>query len=290
MAAPCVRSKRAPMRTNTTVETTLSQAMSTDGSPTPLLVHRPAIPQGWLVWAHGGSWQYGSAYQWAPVTSELATRSGWAVVSVDYRLAPDHQFPAAIHDMNAALDWTEKHAQELPVLIGGDSAGGTIAAVTALVRLNNEGQVPAQVLAYPPLDPDCTGASYASGPRAFPNPADLRAAWQSWLGPDPEPSSLHATPLHAKSLAGLAPVSLIVGDCDPVRDDAAAYADQLTNEGVTARLHVLPGVGHADLLNPSGLVLPAIAAVLNNQPITDAPQFEATATDPRAQDLKGTPS
>jgi len=264
-AAPDLNPDIVPMIT--VLETTLASAAAADGARVPLLVHRPARPDGCLVWAHGGSWQHGSAAAWAPVTAALASRSGWMVTSVDYRLAPRHRFPAAVLDVLAALDWADAHAADLPVVVGGDSAGGTIAALAALARRDAGRRVPPQLLAYPPLDPACASGSYRSAPRSFPGKDELRAAWRLWLGtravPLPRhPTRIHPTPLRAPSLAGLAPVFLVVGEDDPVRDDANAYTDRLHADAVPTSLRVLPGVGHADLLTTGGRVLPELAAAL----------------------------
>ncbi|QSB04096.1 alpha/beta hydrolase [Natronoglycomyces albus] len=267
------------MTTITAPETTLSSAVASDGAPVPLLVHRPESPRGWIVWAHGGSWQYGSAAAWAPVTGGLASLSGWAVVSVEYRLAPEHRFPAAVLDVLAALAWADRRSDGLPVAVGGDSAGGTIAASAALARRNTGDRVPAQVLAYPPLDPECARPSHRIGSGAFPNREDLRAAWRLWLDSTPEPTIL-PTPLEAPSLAGLAPVSLVVGSDDPVRDDVIVYADQLRADGIPVTLEVLPGVGHADLLSPRSRALAAVAAALS----------ELSTPSPQPNHLEGTPS
>lgn len=275
------------MTTITAPETTIDRATATDGTEVPLLVHRPALPRGWLVWAHGGSWHYGSARQWAPVTAALAARSGWAVASVDYRIAPADRFPAAVLDMLASLQWADAKADNLPVVIGGDSAGGTIAALAALAWRDAGEVVPPQLLAYPPLDPHCARPSYTADPGAFPNAAELRAAWRSWFGEDPAGSAFLPTPLGASSLAGLAPVTLVVGDNDPVRDDVTAYAEQLRADGVQAGLHLLPGVSHADLLNPSGLVLPAVTVALSDLLVTESPRSVATATDHHPRNPEG---
>lgn len=273
------------MTTITAPETGITQAVAADGGRVPLLLHRPARPRGWLVWAHGGSWQHGSARQWAPTTAALAARSGWAVASVDYRLAPTHQFPAAVLDVLAAIAWAETRAQGLPVVVGGDSAGGTIAALAALAERDAGEPVPPQLLAYPPLDPSCTRPSYTAIRGAFPDPAGLRAAWRSWLGTDAPDPAFPPTPLGASSLAGLAPVTLVVGEDDPVRDDVTAYAERLRADAVPTALHRLPGVPHADLLNPAGSVLPAVAATLNNPPVSL--RSVAAATD-HPRNLEGT--
>lgn len=266
------------MNTNLQTDTTVATAVTADGSRVPLLVHRPQHPKGWLVWAHGGSWQAGSAEAWAPVTAALAAGSGWAVVSVDYRLAPTHRFPAAIFDMLAALDYAESRARDAPVAVGGDSAGGTIAALTALARRDTGGHVPLQVLAYPPLDPDCTRPSYHASPTAFPTAAGMTAAWRLWLGDEPAGSPV--TPLQATSLAGLAPAAMVVGGDDPVRDDVTAYAHRLDRDGVASVLRVLPGVGHADVLHHRGRVLPELVTALTRFAPYDhnAPSMEGIPT------------
>ncbi|RCS82603.1 alpha/beta hydrolase [Brachybacterium alimentarium] len=250
------------MTTITAPETALTHTVASDAARVPILTHRLARPRGWLVWAHGGSWQHGSTTAWAPVTAALAQRSGWAVASVDYRLAPEHCFPAAVLDMLAALAWAEGEADGLPVVVGGDSAGGTIATITAIARRDGGGPVPSQLLAYPPLDPACARPSYTADPTAFPSAAELRAAWQRWLGSAPDPR-FPPTPLAASSLAGLAPVALVVGEHDPVRDDVTTYADRLRADGVPVGHTVVPGVGHAELLRSGSDVPAAVAAALS---------------------------
>ncbi|MBO1902457.1 alpha/beta hydrolase fold domain-containing protein [Leucobacter weissii] len=249
------------MTTITASEMVLTETTASDGMRVPILIHRPADPQGWLVWAHGGSWQYGSVSQWAPITASIADRTGWAVASVEYRLAPAHTFPAAVLDVLGALKWAEDRADGLPVVVGGDSAGGTIASLAALARRDADDLVPAQVLAYPPFDPDCANPSY-SARGAFPRAPDLRASWQQWLVPrSVTESELPVTPLRAATLAGLAPVTLLVGDRDPVRDDVTAYADRLRADGVHTRVETVAGVGHADLLQPRSAILETLMAV-----------------------------
>lgn len=255
------------MTTITTVETVLTSVVASDGVRVPILMHRPAQPRGWLVWAHGGSWQHGSARTWAPATAALAARTGWVVASVDYRLAQENRFPAAVRDMLTALTWAENQTDGLPVVIGGDSAGGTIAAIAALARRDAGESVPPQLLAYPPLDPACARPAYTTDPGAFPNAAELRAAWQFWLGRTPDPSFL-PTPLVASHLAGLAPVALVVGEHDPVGDDVTAYADRLRADGVPVRHIVIAGAGHAELLRPDSRLSVAVAAALSAPALT----------------------
>ncbi len=258
------------MTTTSAITSALTRTVASDGARVPVLMHRPHRPLGWLVWAHGGSWERGSAAAWAPVTAALAARTGWAVASVDYRLAPAHRFPAAVLDVLAALDWAETQAEDSPVAVGGDSAGGTIAAIAALARRHIGAPVPAQLLAYPPLDPSCVRPSYTAAPGAFPSAADLRAAWQSWLGSGTPDPAFPPTPLQASSLAGLAPVTLVVGGDDPVRDDVTAYAERLRADGVPVTRTMVAGAGHAELLRSDSGVLAALAAALTGPSLAAA--------------------
>ncbi|MGR6915747.1 alpha/beta hydrolase fold domain-containing protein [[Actinomadura] parvosata] len=303
--------------------------------PVPVRVHLPQdrAPAGLLVWAHGGSWQHGSAAEWHHTTTALAARSGWAVISVDYRLAPHHRHPSAVQDVLAALTWAHDGAPGtplvvegaragtrlaaggaeagtrlaaggaeagtrlaaggskagIPLAVGGDSAGGTIAAVVALAARDRGLPLAAQVLAYPPFDPDCAAPSYDRSPSAFPQAAALREAWRAWLGDttatthdaaahdigggttvhDADRTRLYATPWQAPTLAGVAPAILAVGRDDPVHDDVVTYARRLHADGVPARLLRPPGARHGDVLRPDRPLLHQLAAALRE--LTSSP-------------------
>ncbi|MEU7021571.1 alpha/beta hydrolase fold domain-containing protein [Streptomyces sp. NPDC046203] len=259
-------------------------------APTPVRarLHTPAsdanglvIRGGWLVWAHGGSWQYGSAADWHPVTQRLAGLSGWRVLSVDYRLAPAHRHPAVLEDVLTAVDWARARAGEdgLPLAVGGDSAGATLAASAALADRDRDRDRPAgartplaaQVLAYPPLDPSCSAAGYHRDPDVFPRPAELRRAWRALRCSAPPPTEpvgteapgtgpvRYLTPLDAPDLRHVPPAVLAVGGLDPVADDVLAYADRLRAADVPVDLIHPPGVAHADLLRPDSHLLPRLA-------------------------------
>ncbi|MET9600442.1 alpha/beta hydrolase [Streptomyces sp. NPDC006459] len=218
-------------------------------------------PQGWLVWAHGGSWRAGSAQDWHAATAELAQHSGFGVLSVDYRLAPDVRHPAMVEDVLSALTWAgeqdhDRSAQPAgPVLaVGGDSAGGTLAACAALVRRDRGLPLAAQVLAYPPLDPACAAASYHRFPDLFPTASYLVAAWQDYRLPGrpvaPDGTRLHSTPFEAADLSGLAPAVLATGDLDPVSDDVHHYGQLLRDAGVEVTLREFRQTGHGAFLQP----------------------------------------
>ncbi|MFG2875912.1 alpha/beta hydrolase [Streptomyces sp. NPDC048337] len=232
--------------------------------PLPARVFPPATssPRGWLVWAHGGSWRAGSARDWHGATAELAQFSGFAVVSVDYRLAPDVRHPAMVEDVLSALAWAREQATAAeetggrrPLLaLGGDSAGGTLAASAALACRDRGLELAAQVLAYPPLDPGCTAASYHRFPDMFPTAPYLTAAWQDYRQPGRPVASdgtrLYSTPFEASDLRGLAPVVMATGDLDPVSDDVHRYARLLRDARVEVALREFKQTGHGVFLQP----------------------------------------
>lgn len=229
-----------------------------DGRSVAVRVYRHTDqPLSWLVWAHGGSWRFGSTAEWHGALTELARISGCLVVGVDYRLLPHHPHPAPLEDVLTALAWVRGLAAEpgapSRVAVGGDSAGGTIAACAALAEAEAGVPLAAQVLAYPPIDPRCRAGSYDSGD-AFPDRSRLRLAWAEHRGKRPAVvrggRTLLSTPAEAPTLAGAAPAVMAVGEFDPVRDDVVHYAAALEHAGVPVRLDLIPGTGHGAVLDP----------------------------------------
>ncbi|TCO59371.1 alpha/beta hydrolase [Actinocrispum wychmicini] len=213
----------------------------------PARVFRPADGRDeWLVWAHGGSWIRGSVDGWHEPCADLAERAGCTVVSVEYRLAPRHPHPAALTDVLTILDWASSKTGR--VAVGGDSAGGTIAACAALTWRDLGRSLTAQVLAYPPFDPECRAGSYSLD--TFPSTSDLRAAWRLYRAHGP--GDCYSTPFDAHDLSGLAPAVLGVGEYDPVADDVREYAERLQAAGNTVELRVFPRLPHGVFLQPDG--------------------------------------
>ncbi|MFC0625475.1 alpha/beta hydrolase [Kribbella deserti] len=213
----------------------------------PVRIYRPVDGwRGWLVWVHGGSWTRGSVAGWHEVCADLARLTGSTVISVDYRLAPRHPHPAALHDVLTVLEWATTQACDDEVAVGGDSAGGTIAACAALTWRDQGRRLAAQILAYPPMDPHCRAASYDW--EVFPTRAGLMASWQAYLGAGKGLG--YSTPFDAADLSGTAPALLVVGAQDPVRDDVEEYGMRLLADGNPVRLEVLPGVPHGAILAP----------------------------------------
>lgn len=210
-----------------------------DGNDLPLRVYRPeATPAPTLVFFHGGGWCLGTLDSADDLARRLCRRVGAVVVSVDYRLAPEHPFPAAVDDAIRALRWTREHGDGVGgngvVGVAGSSAGGNLAAAASLAR--PDGEAPAvQTLLYPITDRDFSTDSYganADGPLL--TRADMRRFWREYLRSDVDAANPHAAPLRAREadLAGTAPAVVVTGERDPLRDDGAAYADRLADAGV----------------------------------------------------------
>jgi acetyl esterase/lipase len=223
-----------------------------------LLICRPArsaaLPAGAVYYTHGGGMVSGD-YRGADVLAGLA----WAqelhltLVSVDYRLAPEHPFPAGLRDCYAGLAWTAAHATELGIdpgriVIAGASAGGGLAAGTALLARDLGGPALAgQMLLCPMLDDrnDTASARQLAGIGLW-DQASSAMAWSALLGADHDPATTpaYAAPARAADLSGLPPAFIDVGSAETFRDEAVAYASALWRAGSQAELHVWPGGCH----------------------------------------------
>jgi acetyl esterase len=200
----------------------------------PARVYSPsADAPGVVVYFHGGGWVIGSVDQWDASCRALAVASGCDVVSVEYRLAPEHIFPAAADDAFAAVVWVASVAglaAGRPLIVAGDSAGGNLATVTALRARDAGGPAIAlQVLVYPVTDSDLDRRSYHeyAGTELILNRGDMVWFWDHYA-PDPDARvSPDAAPLRATDLAGLPPAYVITAEHDPLRDEGFAYAERL---------------------------------------------------------------
>jgi acetyl esterase len=192
-----------------------------------------ASAPGLVVYYHGGGWVVGSLDGWDSSVRALAVASGCDVVSVDYRLAPEHVFPAAADDAYDALVWAASDsglAGGRPIVVAGDSAGGNLAAVSALRARDSGGPAIAlQVLVYPVTDCDLNRRSYQeyNGDELILNRRDMAWFWDHYA-PDPAARvNPYASPLRATSLADLPPAFIVTAEHDPLRDEGFAYADRL---------------------------------------------------------------
>ncbi len=202
-----------------------------------------------FYWVHGGGMVLGSAEHNDAQCAEWALELGAIVCSVDYRLAPEHPFPAPLHDCHAGLVWFAASADRYGfdptrLGIGGASAGGGLAAGTALFSRDNDGPALCfQLLVYPMLDHrNDTPSSHAiTDPRVWHRAAN-EFGWSAYVGDGPV--SPYASPSLATDLAGLPPAYIPVGDLDLFLDEDVAYAHALLHAGVPCELHVYPGLFH----------------------------------------------
>lgn len=237
----------------------------------PVRVYRPEgdEPHPLLVYYHGGGWVLGTLDSVENVCRELADRTGCIVVSVDYRLAPEHQFPAAVDDAYTALEWVAENATSLggdPTRIGvaGTSAGGNLAAATALrVRTVNgeeswEGcerpghatstvDLSYQLLLYPITDYAFDTQSYEECGDHLLSRADMEWFWEQYLRSPVDGHNPFASPLRARDLSGVAPATVVTAGYDPLRDEGRAYADRLAEAGVLVDHEHYPSMCHGFL-------------------------------------------
>ena len=222
-----------------------------DGTPLPARLYAPShdrLPV--LLYCHGGGFTIGSVDTHDSLCRQLASRSGAAVLSLGYRLAPEHRFPAAVDDTWAALGWL--HAGGAASLgldgtrlaVGGDSAGGTLAAVAALWARDRAIPLRLQLLITPGTD----AGPHLPSRRAFAEGFLLDAATIDWffghyIAPS-ERTDWRFAPLLADDLEGVAPACVVLAECDPLVDEGVAYADRLRAAGVPVALDIHRGMTH----------------------------------------------
>jgi acetyl esterase len=211
-----------------------------------LYAARPDAPV--FVYLHGGGWTMGSVETHDRLCRRVADRSGCAVLSVDYRLAPEHPFPAAIEDAEAALRFVRAEGAAIGVdpsrlAIGGDSAGGQLAAVVARRQRDAVTPLDFQVLIYPALDPMLASEAYAELGEYGLDREMMALAWSAFVPDAAVRFTPDVAPL-AADLAGLPPALIITAEYDVLRDEGADYADALLVAGVPV-VHVrYAGVNH----------------------------------------------
>jgi acetyl esterase len=228
--------------------------------PIPLRLYRgkdtdTKSPQPALIYYHGGGWVLGNLESHDGVCRDIANAAQCTVISVDYRLAPEAKFPAAADDSIAAAQWIHDNAAELGVdrtrlAVGGDSAGGNLSAVVALHARDNGGpKLKLQVLIYPSADMSSVYPSYEEFAEQLP----LTRTTMDWFvalylrNRTEDAKDWRASPLHAKSLAGLPPAFVITAAMDPLRDEGEEFARALLKAGVPVEVKRFDGQIHGFL-------------------------------------------
>ncbi|BCI51083.1 esterase [Mycolicibacterium litorale] len=227
----------------------------------PIRIYHPAgaaaAPLPALVYAHGGGFVFCDLDSHDGLCRDLANRIGAVVVSVDYRLAPEHAWPTAAEDVYAVTRWVSDNCAALGadpgrIAVGGDSAGGNLAAVTALMTRDRGGpSLGAQLLVYPMITPDFTTESYRLYGSGYYNPAEaLRWYWDQYAPDAADRTHPYLSPLHA-DLHGLPPAVIVIAGHDPLRDEGLRFGEKLTAAEVPTAVRRFDGGIHGFMTMPS---------------------------------------
>lgn len=257
------------------------------GREIPIRLYRPvgeAPPQGWpcVLYLHGGGWVVGGLDSHEFITMPMARDLSAVVVAVDYRLAPEHVFPAAFEDCHAVWRYLLGHGRDYGIdpsrlVVAGDSAGGNLAAALCLDIARAGGPAPrGQALIYPMLGSDQSLPSYRDNADAPLLSAADAGYYLNIYAPDPAShEDPRLAPLAATSLAGMAPAFVAIAEFDPLRDDGQLYVERLQAAGVAAQLHFGRGLLHGcmralkncpETARLYGAFIDAIATMLGQRP------------------------
>jgi acetyl esterase/lipase len=218
---------------------------------TPIKLRQSAGVAPCLVFFHGGGWVIGNLDSHDVVCRQLADAGELIVISVDYRLAPEHKFPAAVDDAIAATKWIAESAGRLGLdparlMVGGDSAGGNLAAVVAIAARDGDGPtIAGQVLIYPAIDIAMTHPSHREPETSLLlTHSVIRWFRNHYLNGETDAQDWRASPARAAALAGLPPAYVLTAGGDPLRDEGDEYADRLRAAGVAVTHRNFPGQFH----------------------------------------------
>lgn len=224
------------------------------GGEIPLRIYWPSLQHGLpvLVYFHGGGFRVGDLETHDGICRALSKKAEVLVVAVDYRLAPEHPYPAAVDDCYAAVEWVSSNAPEIGadpkrLAVGGDSAGGNLAAVTTLRARNLEGpEIVFALLVYPVTDMSSfdTASWRSFGSDYFPTQEMIVYMRHEYVASSADRANPEVSPLLAADHSGLPPTLVITAGFDPLRDEGEAYADKLGAAGVAARKMRYEGVIH----------------------------------------------
>ena len=260
VAAHLERQKRQPPRSSLDVAGTremMRQAAALAGTAPPLArIEDVVLPgslrtrQYWpvlrtglpvVVYFHGGRFFSGDLESHDTVCRMLALSAGCRVLAVDYRLAPEHRFPAAAEDARRAVEWAMREG--VPVGVAGDSAGANLAAGVALEHRGSA--LRCQLLIYPMLDPICSSASFVEFGEGYgPGAADMKRGWSEYLAEGTGSRDPRASPLSAEDVRGVAPAFVLTAEYDTLRDEGEAYARKLVQSGNIVQVRRYLGTIH----------------------------------------------
>ncbi len=233
------------------------------GIPVRVLVPHET-PRGIIIYYHGGGWVIGNIDESETLGRQLAERTSCTVVLVEYRLAPEHRYPAAADDAYTALEWVGAHTGELasegaPVIVMGDSAGGNLSAIVAQRARHDGPPVSMQVLVYPVTDDDFDNGTYGDPENQLMLTRDSMIwFWDHYAPDEASRSNVDASPLRATDLSGLPPAVVLTAQHDVLRDEGEAYAKKLEAAGVPVVHRRFPGQMHGFFTMVN--VLPGAAA------------------------------
>jgi len=211
--------------------------------------------RGVMVYYHGGGWVIGSIEGHDAIARKLADVTGYAIVNVDYRLAPEHPYPTSVEDATTAFEWAAANldvilggdaSTDVPLVVAGDSAGGNLATVVAR-RMRDRGgpSIAMQVLIYPITDSDTETASYLDPENQLFIARDTMLWFFGYYIPDAaQRDEPDVSPLQIDDLSGLPPAFVLTAEYDPLRDEGEAYAERLRDSGVPTTLVRLDGEMH----------------------------------------------
>jgi acetyl esterase len=242
-------------------------------------LYRPEAPGGLIVYLHGGGWMLGEIDDFDAMARTLAARSRCAVLMPDYRLAPEHPFPAGLEDVEDSICWASEHladlaGQPVPLVVAGDSAGGNLATVATKI-LGNRVRIACQALIYPVTDSDTTTPSYREHGDGLP----LTRKDMEWFFRHYAPSELFKDPRISplqEVRAGMPTTIVITAEYDVLRDDGEWYAERLAQVGVPVIARRVDGLPHGfirmhNLIDSADDALSAIATDIANICATASP-------------------
>ncbi|ORV49406.1 esterase [Mycolicibacter engbaekii] len=262
-ARAVIRSRFTPVADPRPVAQVADRTIAGPEGPIDVRIYRPraadtdAVPT--LVWAHGGGWVFCDLDSHDDLCRDFANQIPAVVVSVHYRRAPEEgRWPAAAEDVYAATVWAAEHITELGgdpnrLLVGGDSAGGNLAAVTALMaRDRGQPLLSGQLLLYPVIAADFDTPSYRQFGRGYYNPKPaLQWYWDQYVPTVADRSNPYASPLQSTDLSGLPPAVVVIAGHDPLRDEGRAYCEALRGADVPTVVRYFEGGVHGFMTMPS---------------------------------------